>query len=51
MNSRPDATTTTRKKTYKTPNLTKYGQLKDLTTGGTGSSAEPSGKSEPGKRP
>ena len=50
MTSRPPAVTTPRKKTYTTPSLTKYGQLKDLTTSGTGVNAENAGKSEPGKR-
>jgi hypothetical protein len=32
---------TPQKKTYKKPVLTKYGKLKDLTTGGTGNAQEP----------
>jgi hypothetical protein len=36
-----------RKKAYQEPMLTRYGRLKDLTTGGTGHSHEPSS----GKRP
>ena len=35
------------RKPYKQPTLTKYGQLKDLTTGGSGSANEGSS----GKRP
>jgi hypothetical protein len=35
------------KKVYQTPTLTRYGRLKDLTTGGSGKAVE--GKS--GKRP
>ena len=43
MTSRPPAVTTPRKKTYTTPSLTKYGQLKDLTTGGSGGKKEGGG--------
>lgn len=39
--------TVPRKKVYRAPTLTRYGQLKDLTTGGSGKSVE--GKS--GKKP
>ena len=35
MTLKPESVTTTKKKAYKTPSLAKYGQLKDLTTGGT----------------
>lgn len=40
MASRHETATTTPKKAYKTPSLTKYGQLKDLTTGGSGNKKE-----------
>ena len=36
-----------RKKTYKKPVLSKYGKLKDLTTGGSGKSTEPSSGKKP----
>jgi hypothetical protein len=36
-----------KKKTYERPRLTKYGQLKDLTTGGSGSANEPSSGKKP----
>ena len=38
------------KKTYERPILTKYGLLKDLTAGGTGSARE-NGQPQPAKRP
>ena len=43
MTSRPDTATTSQKKTYETPSLTKYGQLKDLTTGGSAGKREGGG--------
>jgi hypothetical protein len=43
MTSPSRTATKTRKKTYKTPSLTKYGQLKDLTTGGSNGGKEGKG--------
>jgi hypothetical protein len=40
MGSRDNSTTTPTRKAYKKPSLTKYGQLKDLTTGGSGKKPE-----------
>jgi len=40
--------TETQKKAYKTPSLTKYGQLIDLTTGGSGTKKE---DGKPNSRP
>jgi hypothetical protein len=40
MASRTKTETAPERKTYKKPLLTKYGQLKDLTTGGSGSANE-----------
>ncbi len=37
----------TRRKSYQKPSLTKYGQLKDLTTGGSGNASEPSSGKKP----
>ena len=48
MNSRPDTEAAPQpKKAYKTPSLTNYGQLKDLTTGGSGNKKENNGGSKP----
>jgi hypothetical protein len=38
---------TKRKKTYKKPALSKYGKLKDLTTGGSGHATEPGSGKKP----
>ena len=43
-----ETATATQKKAYKTPSLTKYGQLKDLTTGGSGNRKE---DGKPNSRP
>lgn len=40
MTSGPKLTSATQKKAYKTPSLTTYGQLKDLTTGGSAKGKE-----------
>lgn len=37
----------TRRKTYQKPSLTRYGQLKDLTTGGSGTAQEASSGKKP----
>jgi len=47
MTSRLKPATTPLRKTYKKPILTKYGKLKDLTTGGSGHSSEPSSGRKP----
>jgi hypothetical protein len=47
MASRPPAELTPKKKAYKTPRLMKYGQLKDLTTGGSGTAQESSHGQKP----
>jgi hypothetical protein len=38
---------TDRKKAYAKPRLTRYGKLKELTTGGSGSAVEPSSGKKP----
>lgn len=40
MTSQPSTSTQTKKKAYKSPSLTTYGQLKDLTTGGSNKGKE-----------
>jgi hypothetical protein len=47
MASEKKTKVTPHKKVYERPTLTRYGRLKDLTTGGTGNAHEPSS----GKRP
>jgi len=47
MTSRQKPATTSLRKTYKKPILTKYGKLKDLTTGGSGNANEPSSGKKP----
>ena len=47
MTSRPKPETALSRKNYKKPILTKYGKLKDLTTGGTGDAREGSSGSKP----
>ena len=44
--SRKKTETAPEKTAYQTPSLTKYGQLKDLTTGGPGQSDEGSHKTD-----
>jgi len=45
--SRDKTQTVPGRKTYKKPILTKYGRLKDLTTGGSGRANEPSSGKKP----
>ena len=47
MPSRTEIAATAGRKTYSRPTLKKYGQLKDLTTGGSGSAQEPSSGKKP----
>ena len=47
MSSQAKQAVTTARKGYKTPSLTKYGRLKDLTTGGSGNAQEPSSGKKP----
>ena len=47
MASRNETETKPERKAYKKPILTKYGQLKDLTTGGSKSAQEPSSGKKP----
>lgn len=47
MTSREKPATTPPRKTYKKPILTRYGKLKDLTTGGSGNSQESSQGQKP----
>ena len=44
MERKPNVTTTSQKKAYKAPHLAKYGQLKDLTTGGSTGKKEGGGQ-------
>jgi hypothetical protein len=47
MTSRRQTESAPARKTYNKPTLTKYGRLKDLTTGGSGSANEPSSGKKP----
>ena len=47
MDIRRDTVATPRRKPYKKPTLTKFGRLKDLTTGGSGHAHEPSSGKKP----
>jgi hypothetical protein len=47
IDSRRDAAATPRRKPYTKPSLTKYGRLKDLTTGGSGNAQESSSGQKP----
>ena len=44
MDSRRTTEATAQKKAYEQPSLTKYGKLKDLTTGGSTGTTENNGK-------
>jgi len=44
MDTRTNSGATPKKKTYNQPSLTKYGQLKDLTTGGSKGGKEKGGE-------
>ena len=45
--SKHEARPTARRRDYKKPVLATYGQLKDLTTGGSGKASEPSSGKKP----
>ncbi len=47
MPSRLKTDTATGRKPYKKPTVTRYGRLKDLTTGGTGNANEGSSSQKP----
>jgi hypothetical protein len=47
MDSRTEVVIKPKKKVYKKPSLTKYGQLKELTTGGSGTANEGSSGKKP----
>lgn len=47
MVSRNEKEATPKRKAYRKPSLTKYGQLKDLTTGGSGTANESSNGKKP----